>query len=118
MMFVSLARAAGIPARRFMQPILEPTGEGRFKLGSHMSGEFYDEELGWVPLDCTGTPVLWGCYPLSGGAHRPRHVHVHSIPPELGKGEWRRLLEAARGPVDFEADLFHSSTLVERMPLD
>lgn len=120
MMFVSLARAAGVPARRFLQPLLEPAGaEGRFKFSSHMSGEFLDDELGWVPLDCTGSPILWGCYPLSGRADRLRHVHVHSVPPELGKGAWRRALEAARGAaVDAEVDLYDASMLVERMPLD
>lgn len=122
MMFASLVRAAGVPARRFMQPLLEPRegAAGQFGLGSHMSAEYLDTEVGWLPVDCTGEPLTWGCFPLQPSADRPRHIHTSSSPPDLADGErWKSLLEKARGgPAGAVVDLCGDGVLLERLPLE
>ena len=46
-LFVSLARAAEIPARLHYGYSLKPDG----KIGPHCWAQFYDEQRGWVPVD-------------------------------------------------------------------
>lgn len=120
MMFVSLVRAAGVPARRFLQPLLEPLSraDGQFALSSHMSAEFLDTQLGWLPVDCTAEPLTWGCFPLPPSADRPRHIHASSSPPDLATRErWNSLLEEARGgPAGAVVDLCGDGVLLERLP--
>jgi len=50
-LFISLARASGIPAKFVMGvPLSNDKKEGEI-LGYHCWAEFYDEQLGWVPVD-------------------------------------------------------------------
>ena len=50
-LFISLARASGIPAKFVMGiPIAQDKTEGEIK-GYHCWAEFYDRKLGWVPVD-------------------------------------------------------------------
>jgi transglutaminase-like putative cysteine protease len=52
-LFIGLARAAGIPARFVMGfPLPVDQSEGGIT-GYHCWAEFYDEGLGWVPLDAS-----------------------------------------------------------------
>ena len=52
-LFISLARAAGIPARFVMGwPIPPGKSEGEIA-GYHCWAEFFDERLGWVPVDAS-----------------------------------------------------------------
>jgi transglutaminase-like putative cysteine protease len=46
-LFISMARASGIPARFHYGYSLKPGGEA----GAHCWAEFLDEKLGWVPVD-------------------------------------------------------------------
>jgi transglutaminase-like putative cysteine protease len=50
-LFISLARASGIPAKFVMGvPLANDKKEGEIP-GYHCWAEFYEEELGWVPVD-------------------------------------------------------------------
>jgi len=49
-LFISLARASGIPAKFVMGVPLSKEREGEIK-GYHCWAEFYEESLGWVPVD-------------------------------------------------------------------
>jgi len=49
-LFISLARASGIPAKFVMGVPLTEEREGQPR-GYHCWAEFYDEQLGWVPVD-------------------------------------------------------------------
>lgn len=49
-LFISLARASGIPAK-FVMGIPLPEKEADEIPGYHCWAEFYDEQLGWVPVD-------------------------------------------------------------------
>lgn len=49
-LFISLARASNIPARFVMGVPLTEEREGQPK-GYHCWAEFYDKQLGWVPVD-------------------------------------------------------------------
>ena len=50
-LFISLARASGIPAKFVMGvPLSNDKKEGEIS-GYHCWAEFYDEKLGWVPVD-------------------------------------------------------------------
>jgi len=50
-LFISLARASGIPAKFVMGvPLANDKREGEIP-GYHCWAEFYDEQLGWVPVD-------------------------------------------------------------------
>lgn len=50
-LFISLARASGIPAKFVMGvPLANDKREGEIP-GYHCWAEFYDEKLGWVPVD-------------------------------------------------------------------
>ena len=52
-LFIGMSRAAGIPARFVMGVPLPPArGEGQIP-GYHCWAEFYDGEVGWVPLDAS-----------------------------------------------------------------
>ena len=49
-LFISLARASGIPAKFIMGVPLKNDEQGE-DTGYHCWAEFYDEHLGWVPVD-------------------------------------------------------------------
>ena len=50
-LFISLARVSGIPAKFVIGvPISDTTKEGEIK-GYHCWAEFYDKQLGWIPVD-------------------------------------------------------------------
>lgn len=49
-LFVSLARGCGIPAKFVMGLSIPKEKEGEIK-GYHCWAEFYDQQLGWVPVD-------------------------------------------------------------------
>jgi transglutaminase-like putative cysteine protease len=49
-LFISLARASGIPAKFVMGTSLPKQKQGEIG-GYHCWAEFYDEQRGWIPLD-------------------------------------------------------------------
>ena len=49
-LFISLARAVGIPAKFVMGASIPQKPEGQIQ-GYHCWAEFYDKDLGWVPVD-------------------------------------------------------------------
>ena len=51
LLFVTLCREAGIPARRVFTPVFE--SPDIYTLGSHETSEFYTKEHGWIPIDNT-----------------------------------------------------------------
>jgi hypothetical protein len=84
-LFIGLARAAGIPAR-FVMGFPLPVGQSEGGItGYHCWAEFYDEGLGWVPLDASVNDGL-GC-PQNDGLRSPLFVvqdvlfRTWSLPP-------------------------------------
>merc|ERR1719436_1773503 len=71
--FNMLMRNAGVFARScFIPGVRDWPGapEGVYDMGSHMSGEYMDEEFGWHLLDSTRAPAAWGVYPLMKNQER------------------------------------------------
>jgi hypothetical protein len=76
--FTALARLSGIPARN----VWGPTNYPGFALPGHLKGhtwaEFFDPQLGWVPIEPQ--------YPLQLGLLPHHYIRVSHSDPELGWG--------------------------------